>query len=274
MANNSGTEGISLQGFTSISHGDELASYISALESFDQIEQLQELKSLGHQRTGIGPGARVLEVGCGFGLETLRLARLATPGGAVTGCDLSADFLVEARRRASAAGTDIHFEQARVEALPYSDHSFGIVWSERLLIYVQNLQQAVSEIRRVLQPGGRLASIEPDISTSTFNFPDRAMVRRVMGHEADTNVAHGWLPGQLRAVLRDVGFNYIRLAARVVVFAPELAASYFAKCGRSAAAGGVLSDSELQDWLSGIEALQAESALFATVGYFLFTAAA
>jgi hypothetical protein len=60
----------------------------------------------------------------------------------------------------------------------------------------------------------------------------------------------------------------------VVVFAPELAASYFAKCGRSAAAGGVLSDSELQDWLSGIEALLAESALFATVGYFLFTAAA
>ena len=196
---------ISLKGFTSASHGTDFAAYISALESFDRLEQLQELKVLGREYASIRPGAHVLEVGCGFGLETLRLAHLALPGGLVAGCDLSPDFLAEARRRAGAAGVNIAFEQAHVEALPYPDQSFDIVWSERLLIYVPDLRQAASEMRRVLRAGGRLASIEPDISTSTLNLKDRALVRRVMGHEADTDVVHGWLPGQLRGTLTDVG---------------------------------------------------------------------
>jgi SAM-dependent methyltransferase len=274
MSNQSGSEGISLKGFVSASHGIEFSSYISALESFDQLEQLQELKALGHERTGIYAGARVLEVGCGFGLETLRLARLVAPGGFVAGCDLSSDFLAEARRRASAAMLDITFEQARVEALPYPDQSFEIVWSERLLIYVPDVARAAAEMRRVLRAGGRVACIEPDISTSTLNVADRSLVRRVMGHEADTNVAHGWLPDQLGGILKDVGFRDVRLATRVVLFSLELAAGYFTQCGRSAAANDVISDSELQDWTSAIETLASEHKLFASVGYFLFTAQA
>jgi SAM-dependent methyltransferase len=274
MSNPSERGGISLKGFASASHGTEFAAYISALEAFDRLEQLQELKALGREHTGIGPGAHVLEVGCGFGLETLRLAHLALPGGLVAGCDVSSDFLVEAQRRADAAGLNIAFRQARVETLPYPEQSFEIVWSERLLIYVPDVQQAVSEMRRVLRSGGRVASIEPDISTSTVNLKDRALVRRVMGHEADRNVVHGWLPGQLGGLLENAGFSDIRLATRVVVFTPDLAAGYFAQCGRSAAGDGVLSDSELHDWNSGIEELFKEGKLFATVGYFLFTARA
>ncbi len=272
MSEQSDSGGISLKGFESASHGAEFAAYLCALEAFDRLEQLQELKALALEYTGIGPGSQVLEVGCGFGLETLRLARLALPGGRVAGCDLSSDFLAEARRRAGAAGVNIAFEQARVETLPYPDQSFEILWSERLLIYVPNLRQAASEMRRVLRSGGRLVSIEPDISTSTLNLENRDLVRRVMGHEADRNVAHGWLPGRLGGILQNAGFSPIRLATRVVVFSPELAAGYFAQCGRSAAADGVLSDAELHDWNSGIASLLKEGKLFATVGYFLFTA--
>lgn len=274
MSNQSGGEGISLKGFVSASHGIEFSSYISALESFDQLEQLQELKALGHERTGIHAGARVLEVGCGFGLETLRLARLVAPGGFVAGCDLSSDFLAEARRRANAAKLDINFEEARVEALPYPDQSFDVVWSERLLIYVPDVARAATEMRRVLRAGGHVACIEPDISTSTINLADRSLVRRVMGNEADRNVAHGWLPGQLGRTLKTVGFSNICLATRVVVFSPELAAGYFAQCGRSAATNGVISGSELQHWTAEIETLSNEDRIFASVGYFLFTAQA
>lgn len=220
---------------------------------------------MGRQRTRIGPAAHVLEVGCGFGLETLRLARLASPGGLVAGCDLIPR--AEARRCAEAARVNIAFEQARVKALPYPDQSFEIVWSERLLVYIP-------EVRRVLCPGGHVASIEPDISTSTLNLKNRWPVRRVMGHGADTDVVPGWLPGQLRGILEAVGFDHIQLATRVVVLAPDLAASYFAQCGHSAAGDGLISESELHDWNSGIEVLLRDGKLFATVGYFLFTARA
>lgn len=92
---------ISLHDFTDIDHSAE-STYVAALEAFDRLPLLRELKALAIERTGTGPGRRVLDVGCGFGLETLRLARLVAPGGAVTGIDLSADFVAEARRRAAA----------------------------------------------------------------------------------------------------------------------------------------------------------------------------
>jgi hypothetical protein len=57
MTNQPGSGGISLKGFEAASHGTEFSSYVSALESFDRLDQLQELKALGHERTGINAGA-------------------------------------------------------------------------------------------------------------------------------------------------------------------------------------------------------------------------
>jgi SAM-dependent methyltransferase len=266
--------GISLHGFTSASHTTDLGAYISALEAFDQIEQLQELKQLGVQRIGVAPGSHVLDAGCGFGLETLRLARIALPTGEVNGCDLSSDFIAEARRRAEAAHLNVNFQQGNVEALPYPDHAFNAVWSERLLIYVPKLQKAVSEIHRVLTPGGRAAFIEPDLSTTTINLADRPLVRRVVGHEAETSVVHGYLPGQLLTTLSSTGFTDIEVATRVLVFPHDLAVGYFTQCGRSAAKDGAISSSDLDRWVDGVRDLGTCGQLFATVGYFLFIASA
>lgn len=63
---------ISLQQFTAMDQAGNVASYIHALEAFDGIEQLQELKVIARQCGGIARGCSILDVGCGFGLETLR----------------------------------------------------------------------------------------------------------------------------------------------------------------------------------------------------------
>jgi 2-polyprenyl-3-methyl-5-hydroxy-6-metoxy-1,4-benzoquinol methylase len=76
-----------------------VASYVHALEAFDGIEQLQELKVIARQRGGIARGCSILDVGCGFGLETLRLASLVAPGGKVAGIAAASTLL---RRRKSA----------------------------------------------------------------------------------------------------------------------------------------------------------------------------
>ncbi len=95
-------------------------AYVAALEAFDAIPELQELKLLGRQRGGIASGKSVLDVGCGFGLETLRLAALAKPG-RIVGLDKSADFIVEAKARAAAAKLAIEFDVGDAETLPYPD---------------------------------------------------------------------------------------------------------------------------------------------------------
>jgi len=95
------------------------------------------------------PGRATLDLGCGEG----RFARaLAAEGHRVTGADVSPD-LVELARAADADGT---YVVADAEALPFPDSSFDLVVAFNVLSCVANLERAVSEATRVLEPGGRL----------------------------------------------------------------------------------------------------------------------
>jgi SAM-dependent methyltransferase len=260
---------LSLKQFTAIDKAPDESAYVTALEAFDGIEQLQELKALGRERGGFAPGRRLLDVGCGFGLETLRLARL---GGVVAGIDKSADFIADAGRRAAAEGLSIDLRAGDATALPYPDASFDCVRAERLLMYLQDPERAVREMRRVGRPGGGLAVIEPDFSTTTLNLPDRDVVRRALAHEADTAVVQSWLPGPLLGMLADLGLTDVRVATRVVIFPQELGAAYFESVGRHAADAGAITGDELKGWTDGVAGLKARGRLFGSVGYFLLTA--
>ena len=264
---------VSLKQFTAMDRAADVAAYVTALEAFDAIPELQELKALGRERGGIAPRKSVLDVGCGFGLETLRLAALAKPGRTV-GIDKSADFIADAKARAAAAKVAVGYDVGDAEALPYADASFDCVRAERLLIYLEDPAKAVAEMRRVTKPGGRIAIIEPDFASTDINLPDRPMVRRTLAHEADTAVIQSWLPGPLLETLRGLSLTEIEIATRVVIFPQGLAAEYYAGVGQHAAAAGAITADELKAWLAGLKALKAKAALFGTVGYFLFTARA
>jgi ubiquinone/menaquinone biosynthesis C-methylase UbiE len=261
-----------LKQFTAVDQAASSASYVSALEAFDGIEQLQELKSIARQRGGIAPGKNILDVGCGFGLETLRLAALGPPRGLIAGVDKSADFIQGARDRAAAAKLKIDFRVADAMALPFDVATFDCVRAERLLIYLDDVTGAISEMRRVAKPGGGLALIEPEFSSTTVNLPNRPLVRRVMAHEVDTAVVVSWLPGQLPGILADHGFTSIEMASRVLVFPQGLGAMYFRSVGHKAAEAGIITPGELQEWSHGVDSLHDQSRLFGEVGYFLFTA--
>ncbi len=127
-------------------------------------------------------------------LETERIAKLVTSGPPVAGIDASAHFIEQAEHRAQAAGLTIDYRVGHAEQLPYAAASFDHVRAERVLIYIDDVQQAVSEMRRVLKPGGSLAIIEPDFGTTTVNVADRDLVTRVMAHEAATAVARAGCP--------------------------------------------------------------------------------
>ena len=105
------------------------------------------------------PNPKVLDIGCGPGMQTLELARLA--GGTVTGVDNHAPYLEELRRRADLAGLSGKIETVRADmtALPFPEESFDLVWSEGAL-YIMGFEKALSEMRRFLKPGGCLAASE------------------------------------------------------------------------------------------------------------------
>lgn len=103
---------------------------------------------------GFTPGTRVLDVACGTGNTALPLARL---GAHVTGVDIAANLLAQARQRAVAEHLNITFDEGDAEQLPYADASFDAAISMFGAMFAPRPELVASEFARVLKPGGRLA---------------------------------------------------------------------------------------------------------------------
>lgn len=113
-------------------------------------------------------GRRVLDAGCGSGPLT---AALRDRGAIVSGFDLSAAMIDLARER---LGADADLSVADLaEALPYDDRTFDLVVSSLSLHYLADWNPPLTEIRRVLRPGGRLVVSVPHPAAYMFNYPDR-----------------------------------------------------------------------------------------------------
>lgn len=105
-------------------------------------------------RLGIQAGQRVLDVACGTGNLAIPAARL---GAVVTGVDIAANLLEQARERAAAEGLSITFDEGDAEQLPYADASFDVIVTMFGAMFAPRPELVASEFARVLRPGGLLA---------------------------------------------------------------------------------------------------------------------
>jgi 2-polyprenyl-6-hydroxyphenyl methylase/3-demethylubiquinone-9 3-methyltransferase len=96
-------------------------------------------------------GKSLLDVGCGGGILAEDFARL---GCHVTGVDPSEPSLDAARQHAEQEGLQITYQQSGGEALPFEDAAFDIVCCCDVLEHVDDVDDVVAEISRVLRPGG------------------------------------------------------------------------------------------------------------------------
>jgi SAM-dependent methyltransferase len=97
---------------------------------------------------------RVLDVGCGTGVVAVTAARL---GANVTGLDLTPELLAEARENSRIATVDIDWHEGDVEHLPFDAGTFDIVVSQFGHMFAPRPDVAVSEMLRVIKPGGTIA---------------------------------------------------------------------------------------------------------------------
>jgi SAM-dependent methyltransferase len=95
------------------------------------------------------PGEHILDLGCGDGQLT---KRIAASGASVLGVDASAEMVAAARLRGIAA------DEANAQCLPYSDGSFDAVFSNAALHWVRDQDAMLAEVHRVLKPGGRFVA--------------------------------------------------------------------------------------------------------------------
>ena len=142
---------------------------------------------------------RVLDAGCGGGRLTVALAEA---GAEVTGVDTNAGQLTEAQRRADEAGVELTLLEADFNRpLPFADAAFDAVTSRLALMAAADPVATLQELRRVLEPGGRLVTVLwaspaenpwfglPREAIGTVLGPERAAFARAFGKLGDPEQA-------------------------------------------------------------------------------------
>ena len=103
------------------------------------------------------PGAHVVDVGCGAGLDSLIAARMVGPSGRVIGVDMTPEMLAKARGGAQALGLcNVEFKEGVAEELPAPDGWADVVISNGVLNLTPDKAATLREMARVLKPNGGL----------------------------------------------------------------------------------------------------------------------
>jgi ubiquinone/menaquinone biosynthesis C-methylase UbiE len=148
----------------------------------------------------IAEGEAVLDVGCGTGTLAILAKRRAGAGGDVCGVDASPEMIERARQKARKAGSEVAFEIAPAQSLPFADHRFDLALATMMLHHLGRpaRAQCLRELARVLKPGGRVLVIDFESSGEKRGF--LAHLHRRHGHVAALDVD---------ALLADAGFTVI-----------------------------------------------------------------
>jgi len=109
------------------------------------------MEILGREWLGNGSGKTLLDVGCGGGYLSEEFAKT---GLQVTGIDPSRNSVRAATEHTVQSGLRINYREGRAEAIPFGDSSFDLVSCCDVLEHVDDINATVSEIARVLKPGG------------------------------------------------------------------------------------------------------------------------
>lgn len=143
---------------------------------------------------GVGPDATLLDIACGPGNTSRRLA-VGVPDGVVIGLDLSIPMLTQAVNRTPAAA-NIGFARVDVHHLPVADRSVDGVHCAAALYMLEHPETAVAEFRRVLRPGGRFVGmtiVSPIPVFGPIGRLTQKITRAVSGlHYADADELSAW----------------------------------------------------------------------------------
>jgi SAM-dependent methyltransferase len=236
----------------------------------DVVEQRRRtLRALNLQ-----PGERVLDIGTGPGFLLRDMATMVGPQGIAVGCDLSQPMLAMAGKRC-ADQPWVNFEPGDAASLPIKSESFDAVASIQVYEYVADLATALTELFRVVVPGGRVVIVDTDYDSWVVRTEDPERFSRIRTAWND-HFVHGDLPRRLIPHLRDAGFT---VSGREVIhllnteYHPDTYSfGMIGMIARFVAGRGEVSADDADGWRTEMEGLGNRGGFFFSLNRYLFVA--
>lgn len=198
-------------------HSDGLPDYDNQLSAFHRAFESELRTMVG--ALPLEPSMCVLDLACGDGFYTRRIAERLGPQGSIAGVDVNPTYLGTARREAASydGPASIEFVEAPFDALPFPDGSFDFVWCAQSLYSLPDPALVLAHVARVLRPGGLVAILENDTMHQVFlpwpvglEIPLRAAELRSIAAE-ENNPGKFYVGRHLLALFASAGFAPLQM---------------------------------------------------------------
>lgn len=158
-------------------------------------------------------GQKLLEVGCGLGIELGKLGQL---GFDVTGVDLAPQAVALANANLRRKGVTGRAVAANAESLEFEDASFDAVYSSGVLQHTPDMPRAIAELHRVLKPGGRILIVLYH-RHSWFYLLHRLSRQNIEFDDEDAPIINAYTKAELRRLFA----NFENVAVTCEYYRPE-----------------------------------------------------
>ena len=244
------------------------------LEKSYQLPEIVRQRQHTLNRLSVKRGEQILDVGCGVGFLSYEIALQTGDSGRVSGIDQNSEMIRHANKRCESL-RNTEFSEANAEDLPFPEESFDAACCTQVLLYVNDVAQVLSGIRRVLKPAGRIIIVETDWRGVVLNSDYDSITRKIFS-AWDAAVPSPNLPVRLGPLLVDNGFCNVDVEP-IPILNTEYTPSQFSHgmmnwITRNALKKWVITKEQSQKWLDDLDKKGKSGNYFFCVNRFLFSA--
>jgi ubiquinone/menaquinone biosynthesis C-methylase UbiE len=186
------------------------AFLIKFLEDVAQLPSVMECFNLQLKLLGIKRGDHLLDIGCGIGTQARAMAARVGTEGKVTGTDISHTMIEIAKSRTASLNIPIEFFVCDALTQPFPNHSFNCIRAERVLMYIKDIPALFTEIKRLLQPGGKFIVFDFDWDAMVIAHPDKTLTRKIVRYISDS-FPSGRIGSELYRRFKQTGFKNVKV---------------------------------------------------------------
>ncbi len=175
------------------------------IEAVYQTPGVVERRRIIAEKIALKPGEHVIDIGSGPGFLAKDMAESVGSSGGVLGVEVSDAMLAMAKTRCEPLNW-ASFRKGDALELPAEDNSFDVAVSVQVYEYVQQVDRALSEMCRILKPGGRALVVSLDWNSLAWHAQDEVRMTRVMDEFA-AHCAYKSLPVTLGSRMTRAGLT-------------------------------------------------------------------